>query len=283
MTAAEPHLPARPVAIAVAPNGGRRSKADHPALPIGPGDLARTAERCLAAGAAMIHVHVRDQDGRHSLDADAYRAATAAIRERVGARLVLQVTSESLGIFAPEQQMEAVRQVRPEAVSLALRELVPDAAHEPAFAAFLDWLREERVLPQVILYSAEEAMRLAELKARGVIPFEDVPVLFALGRYRAGQTSRPADLLPFLSAAVPSFRDWMVCAFGPYEAACVTAAALFGGDIRVGFENNLNLPGGRLAGGNEDLVSAARAAVEACGLTLGDAGDLRERWSETLG
>jgi 3-keto-5-aminohexanoate cleavage enzyme len=279
---ADPHLTARRVAIAVAPNGGRRSKSDHPALPIAPDELARTAERCRDAGAAMVHIHVRDRDGRHSLDADAYRAATAAIRDRVGNSLVVQVTSESLGIFAPEQQMEAVRQVRPEAVSLALRELVPDAMHEPAFAAFLDWLRAEQVMPQIILYSPEEAVRLREMVKRGLVPFAEVPVLFALGRYRAGETSRPDDLLPFLAPDVAPFDEWMVCAFGRHETACVTAAALFGGDVRVGFENNLHLPDGKLASGNEDLVSAAHNAIAACGLAPASADDLRERWSATL-
>lgn len=272
-----------PVAIAVAPNGGRRGKQDHPGLPIEPHELADTAERCLAAGAAMIHVHVRDRQGRHSLDPEAYRAATAAIRDRVGNGLVVQITSESLGVFTPEQQMTAVRDVRPEAASLALRELAPDAAHEAAFASFLDWLRREAVMPQIILYSVAEALRLGELKKRGLIPFESPPVLFALGRYRPGQTSQPTDLLPFLSPALPSFRRWMVCAFGRHEAACATAAALFGGDVRVGFENNLHLPGGALAGGNEDLVSATRNALEACGLALANADGLRERWATSSG
>lgn len=282
MAMADAHLTQRPVAIAVAPNGGRRSKSDHPALPIAPDELARTAERCLAAGAAMIHIHVRDSDGRHSLDPDAYRAATATIRGRVGNNLVVQMTSESLGFFAPEQQMEAVRHVRPEAASLGLRELVPDATRESSFAAFLDWLRAQQIMPQIILYSPEEAVRLREMMKRGLVPFADVPVLIALGRYRAGETSRPDDLLRFLSPEVASFREWMVCAFGRHEAACVTAGALFGGDVRVGFENNLHLPDGRLAGGNEDLVSAARNALEACGLASAGADDLRERWSAIL-
>lgn len=72
----------------------------------------------------------------------------------------------------------------------------------------------------------------------------------------------------------------MVCAFGDQEAACVTAAALLGGHARVGFENNLFLPDGTLASGNQDLVVATRLAVEACGLTLADADALRSQWSD---
>ncbi|MFD2054357.1 3-keto-5-aminohexanoate cleavage protein [Mesorhizobium calcicola] len=269
-----------PVAIAVAPNGGRRGKADHPALPITPDELADVAAASLDAGAAMIHAHVRDRDGRHLLNAEAYRAAIAAIKARVGERLVIQITTEALGLYAPEQQMQVVRDVRPEAVSLALREFVPDETHEATFASFLKWLRAERVTPQIILYSAGEASYLSALAQRGMIPFENPPVLYVLGRYTVGQTSRPADLLPFLATEDAAFRHWMVCAFGRHETACVTSAALLGGHARVGFENNLFLPDGTLASGNQDLIAATKRAVEACGLAIADADALRGDWAD---
>ncbi|WP_352911906.1 3-keto-5-aminohexanoate cleavage protein [Mesorhizobium sp. M0923] len=56
-----------------------------------------------------------------------------------------------------------------------------------------------------------------------------------------------ADLLPFLEESKPRFAHWSVCAFGAREAACVTAAALLGGHVRVGFENNRQLAKGALA------------------------------------
>lgn len=268
-----------PVAIAVAPNGGRRTKADHPALPMTPGELAGTASECLEAGACMIHVHVRDAEGRHLLDADAYADATAAIRQAVGDRLVLQITSEALGIYGPDEQMAVVQAVRPEAVSLALRELAPDEAAEPAFAQFLSRLRQERVAPQIILYSPEEVQRLDRMRRRGDIPFENIPVLYVLGRYTVGQTSRPEDLLPFLAPDMPSFRDWMICAFGRHETACVTAGALLGGHARIGFENNLDLPDGTMAASNADLVRVTATALRACGCPLMTADMLRQSWA----
>jgi len=268
-----------PVAIAVAPNGGRRTKTDHPALPMNAEELARTAAECLEAGACMIHAHVRSPDGTHLLDAEAYLEATTAIRRLVGDRLVIQITSESLGVYLPAQQMAVVRAVRPEAVSLALRELVPDEAFEPDFAGFLAWLRRERVIPQIILYAPEEALRLADMRRRGLVPFEEVPVLYVLGRYTVGQTSRPADLLPFLAAEMPEFADWMVCAFGRHETACVTAAALLGGHVRVGFENNLDLPDGTRARTNAEIVDRTALALNAPGCVLADAEALRQNWS----
>ena len=268
-----------PVAIAVAPNGGRRTKSDHPALPMTPAELATTASGCAEAGASMIHLHVRDSQGGHLLDADAYRQVIAAVRAAVGDRLVIQITSEALGIYKPEEQMQVVRDVRPEAVSLALRELAPNETQEPSFGAFLEWLRKAGVVPQIILYSPEEALRLAALQKRGLVPFENLPVLYVLGRYTVAQTSRPSDLLPFLGADMPVFTHWMTCAFGRHETACVTAGALLGGHVRVGFENNLFLPNGVQASANRDLIAAARQAIGVCGLAIADADALRGSWN----
>jgi 3-keto-5-aminohexanoate cleavage enzyme len=267
-----------PIAIAAAPNGARRTKTDHPALPITAAELARTAAECLEAGASMIHLHVRRPDGSHLLDPDAYRAATAAIRAEVGDRLVVQITSEAAGLYSPDQQMAVVRSVRPEAVSLALRELSQGDAAERSFIEFLDWIHRENILSQLILYTPDEASRLSKLLQSGNLPFDDLPVLYVLGRYSAGQRSRPADLLPFLAEGAPRFGSWMACAFGPDEIACVTAAALLGGDARVGFENNIWLPDGSLAPSNAAAVAGAAEALRRCGRTIAGADELRRRW-----
>ncbi|OCP18754.1 MULTISPECIES: 3-keto-5-aminohexanoate cleavage protein [unclassified Ensifer] len=276
-----PYKPHR-VAIAVAPNGGRRTKADHPGIPLTAAELAQTAGECLEAGAAMIHVHVRRPDGKHLLDADAYLQAIDAIRAEVGDRLVIQITTEALGIYTPPEQIAVLKAVRPEAASLALRELVPDEAAEPAFSEALDWMKRENVAPQIILYDPSEAVRLAAMIRRGLVPWPDVPVLYVLGRYTVAQTSQPSDLLSFLAPDAPRFSNWSVCAFGRHEAACVTAAALLGGHIRVGFENNLQMPDGNLASANAALVSAVAPSLRGLGYDLCHAADLRGGPDSTL-
>lgn len=268
-----------PVALAVAPNGGRRTKADHPAIPLSPKDLGETAAATRAAGAAMIHVHVRKPDGTHLLEADAYAAAISAVERAVGNAMVIQITSEALGLYAPSEQIAVVKAVRPEAVSLALRELCPTANDESAFAEFLLWLKGNAVVPQFIVYSADEFARLNTLIRRGLVPWADPPVLFVLGRYTTGQTSLPADLLPFLGPALRRPGHWMTCAFGRHEAACATASALLGGHARVGFENNLHLPDGSLAADNAASVAAVARALDACGVGLADADALRAAWA----
>ena len=264
------------VALAVAPNGGRKTKADHPALPLSADELARTAAECLERGASMIHLHVRDAEGRHCLDPEAYRAAIASICEAVGDRLVLQITSELLGRYSPAEQRGAVLKTNPEAVSLALRELAPETADEKDFGDFLGKLKQMRVHPQIILYTPAEAERLSAMAKQGLIPFDRLSVLYVLGRFALTRTGLPRDLLPFLAPEAPRFHLWSVCAFGRRETACVTAAALLGGHARVGFENNLVLPSGERAASNADLVGAAAQALEGVGLQTQTADGLRE-------
>ncbi|MGI9201132.1 MAG: 3-keto-5-aminohexanoate cleavage protein, partial [Woeseiaceae bacterium] len=109
------------VIVMAAPNGARRDHADHKALPITAQESADDAAALLESGVSVLHLHVRDDEGAHSLDADRYQDAIAAVRKRVGDDLVIQVTTEAVGKYSSEQQIDLVRALRPEAVSLALR------------------------------------------------------------------------------------------------------------------------------------------------------------------
>jgi len=266
-----------PYIVAVAPTGARKSKSDHPELPLTAAEIGATAATCAAAGAALIHLHVRDRDGRHLLDAEAYRTATAAIRREAGADIVVQITTEAVGRYRPEAQMAVVRETKPEAVSVAISEIIPDPAGETAAAEFFAWMLRERITPQFILFSAAEARWFLDLKRRGIVPGEHQFVLFVLGRYSRGQQSRPADLLPFL-AAWPGEGDWAVCAFGARESASVAMAVALGGHSRVGFENNIHLGDGTIAPDNAALVAQARRGAESMGRPIADAGFVRDRF-----
>lgn len=260
--------------LAVAPNGARKTKTDHPALPIEPDDIAETAKACAAAGAAMIHLHVRDAEGQHSLDVGRYQAATEAIRAAVGQALVVQITTEAVGRYGPAEQMDCVRRLQPEAASFALRELIPDAESEAEAARFFAWVKEADVQAQFILYDADDLRRFRALRARDVLPAGPQFLLFVLGRYAAGQRSEPADLLPFLAASEED-DPWAVCAFGPKEAAAAVAAAALGGHARIGFENNLFLPDGRVAADNAALVAWVAESVARLNRPLATADQLR--------
>ncbi|MGO4307360.1 3-keto-5-aminohexanoate cleavage protein [Cupriavidus sp. RAF12] len=275
----------RPFALAVAPNGARKTHADHPRLPMTPDELAQCARECVDAGAAMIHLHVRRADGTHSLEVGDYEPAMTAVRKAVGDALVLQLTTEAVGIYQPAQQIATVRALRPEAASVAVRELAPDDAALPAAADFFQWMHRERVVAQYILYDANDVHRYAALRASGAIPAGRHWVLFVLGRYSAGQKSSPSDLLPFLAAwqetgLDKSGTEWAVCAFGRQEADCAAAAVMMGGHARIGFENNMFLPDGTTAPDNAALLHAVRAPLDGLGYASMTADDLRGRFAD---
>jgi uncharacterized protein (DUF849 family) len=251
--------------IMLAPNGARKGHADHLNLPVTIDEVAREAAQCLPAGVQAIHVHVRDDLGRHSIDAERYLAATAAIRRLAGSELIVQMTTEAVGQFTPPQQIAAVRAVRPEAVSIAVKELVPDPSAETAAAELYKWAHQNRIAVQHIAYVPDEFDHLLDLIARGVIPGKRHSVIFPLGRYVAGQESNPAELIPFLAKVVgnggPERFDWWVCAFGAAETTSLVAAAALGGHCRIGFENSFINADGSRADSNAERVADLRKAL----------------------
>jgi uncharacterized protein (DUF849 family) len=263
-----------PLILAVAPNGAYKTKKDHPKLPMTQKELVETAAACRDAGAAMIHLHVRDHDGVHLLDEHAYRTAIGAITKAVGRSMVVQITTEAARRYQRLEQIAVLRAVAPEAVSLALREIVPDAAAESDAAELYTWLRRERIMVQMILYTPEEVARYRDLRARGIFGEGVDFLMFVLGRYTEGQVSEPRDLLPFVSAYQGDM-PWAMCAFGRRESACAMTAAALGGHVRVGFENNLFLPDGSIAPDNAAPVRLAAEGVRLIGRPLGSAEDLR--------
>lgn len=245
-----------PLVVIAAPNGARLDKAGHPAVPLTAVEIADCAADLATVGVSILHLHVRDERGGHVLDATRYREAMDAIRERMTDRLILQVTTEAVGQYDRQQQMALVRELRPEAVSLALRELCPDADAEDDAGKFFRELAEMDVWPQYILYSAAETARFEQLRQEGFFGAANPFALFVLGRYSDALVGDPAELENFLATFEPGAFPWAVCCFGATEATAVQRASAAGGHVRIGFENNRTLPDGSMARDNAQLVAA---------------------------
>ena len=267
-----------PLLITVAPNGARRGKTDHEALPLTAGEIALTAARCRLAGAAMIHLHVRDEDEAHSLAPEHYRAAQREIRRLAGKDLLVQVTTESGGVYGVAQQMAAVRALTVDAASFAIREFFPGDAINAQVAEFFAWIIARGVACQFILYTPAEIDRLKALVARGLIALPRPHALFVLGRHAVDQQSDPADLDGFL-ASWPSDWPWSVCAFGRAELEVAAKAIRLGGHVRVGFENNLQDSDGATLPSNEARVQQVAQLAAAVGRPLAGAAEARALFS----
>ena len=252
--------------VMVAPNGARRTKSDHPALPIGLQELVDTAIACRKVGAGGIHLHVRDGDGLHSLDVGLYRELLAEVKQAIPG-FFLQVTSEAAGRFGPEEQMQMIRRLRPASVSLALSELMRAPTTDATARAFYSWAVDEGVCIHHIAYTPDELGRFLGCVDSGIIPGDSHQLQLVLGSYAATETSTPSQLDAYqvhLDARRHDLAlDWMVCAFGSGETACLVETARRGGKMRVGFENSLWNADGSVAEDNAARVTDLLAALDA--------------------
>ena len=204
-----------PMLIAVAPNGARRTKADHRAVPITPLELAHTAAACAEAGAGMIHLHVRDDRGRHTLAPEFYRPALREVQAAVGEKMLIQVSSEAAGAYSAQSQIALMRSLAPHCLSCGLREFVADHAAFAKATAFFQDLTANGTLIQYILYSPDDVRWYETLCDLGVIPGDRHFLLFVLGRYGV-MPGESAPLEEYLGA-LRRKSSWMVCAFGELE------------------------------------------------------------------
>ena len=265
------------IAIIVAPNGARKTKQDHDQLPMTIEEMVAEAKACQTAGATMIHLHARDTQGRHSLEVDNNLEIYHAVKTVVGDSMIVQLTTEAVGMYSPQQQMALVKAVKPEAASFALRELIPDEQSEEQGFVFFDWVAAQGILSQIILYDQADIERYFSLRERGVLPKQNQHALVVLGRYHEAQQSSPWDLRAlYLERFIEENVRCAVCAFGAREQDCLTYAMLLGLDVRVGFENNHLSSDGQLAKNNAEQVQRLKEVSELLGVPLHDAESFRE-------
>ncbi|MBX2870220.1 MAG: 3-keto-5-aminohexanoate cleavage protein [Acidiferrobacterales bacterium] len=243
--------------IMVAPNGARKTKQHHPALPVNIAETVEEAARCYAAGASVIHAHVRGDSDEHVLDAGRYIELLQELKVQVP-NMLAQVTTEAVGVYQPAEQVECVKAVNPEMISLALREMAGEGCDLKFARQFYEWAVENQVHVQHIVYDELDLIRLLMLRDQSVIPAGRLCILFVLGRFLENRQATPDDITPFLKQVKNEELDWFVCAFGSHEQACAISAIEQGGHARIGFENNLLLADGSTAANTAELVTALK-------------------------
>lgn len=248
--------------LMVAPNGARKTKIDHPALPVSIPETIAVAKECFDAGANALHLHVRDKDGGHTLDSSLYLQAIAELKQVVP-DMAVQITTESVGIYSAPEQRDVVRALHPDLLSVSLAEMLSDG-DTVAATSFYQWCHQESMALQHILYNEEDLHTLGEMLANGSIPTDNLQLLFVLGRYSSNQESHRDDLLPFTQWLEDNDvnADWALCAFGKNESDCLKFGLELGGKVRVGFENSFWNSDGSQASGNPQRVSEIKSLVD---------------------
>lgn len=238
--------------IMIAPNGARRTKRDHPAIPMTIAETITATKACVAAGADGLHMHIRDQNGKHTLDTGLYLEALRELKNQLP-DFYVQITTEAVGQYSASQQRDVVEKLKPNAVSISIAEMLSDGEDKEA-DKFYNWCHDADISVQHIIYGEEDLKRIETLSLQD--QGKPLQLLFVLGRYTTNQQSTPEDLNPFYAWLVKnkSDADWAICAFGQSETDCLVEAHKRGGKMRIGFENSLWNRDGSVAKDNAQRV-----------------------------
>ena len=263
-------------AIIVAPNGARKTKQDHPNIPLTEAEIINEVIACRDAGAAMVHLHCRDDNGHHSLDVTRNQRLYEHVKQAVGDSIIIQLTTEAVGLYSPERQKHLIKTVKPEAASFALRELAPEDANLNDCQAFFHWVAEQGIISQIILYDQPDISRYLQLLNDDVLPSQNQHALIVLGRYQTQGNPSPKELDKLqISALHQRAIRVAVCAFGRHEHQCLVHALKQGLDVRVGFENNHLTPDGKPAANNAQQVRYLKESDNLLNINYHDAYSFR--------
>ncbi len=240
--------------IMIAPTGARLTRQDHPNLPVTVEQSIECALECRATGAHALHAHVRDSQQKHCLSVPMYTELLALAQKRCGDDFPVQITTEAFGQYEASEQIDLLKQLRPRFASVAVREIIRQPGDEKAAGQFYQWCSEEHIGIQHILYSEADLDSFISLKNRGIIPENHHAVLMVLGRYTDAMVADVDGADAIIESLNNSRLHWMMCAFGITETECLRKAALAGGAIRIGFENNQQNTDGSIAKSNAERV-----------------------------
>ncbi|MGL5859540.1 MAG: 3-keto-5-aminohexanoate cleavage protein [Angustibacter sp.] len=241
--------------ITVAPTGAETAKADVPQLPTTLDELVAEARACEAAGAALIHVHVRDADHLPTLDPALLRDVVQALREQTD--LVVQLSTGGSVRDSFEDRLR-VLDVEPDSCSLTCgtTNFGDDVFMNPyPFISRLYRQAQDReVVPEFELFDLGHVAALGRLIDDHGLPFGGrVHVDFVTG-VPGGMPGTVPALVAGVQALPPQVTSWSATGIGRSHLPVAIAALAMGGHLRVGMEDNLWFARGRPVQGNAELV-----------------------------
>ena len=246
--------------VTVAPTGAETAKDDCPQLPTTLAELVETGQRCQAAGAAMIHVHVRDDAHRPTLDLARLTETVDALHEETD--LVVQLSTGG-SVHDPLEKRLKVLDAQPDSCSLTMgtTNFGDDVFTNPwPFITELYQLSQEReVVPEFELFDLGHVHALHRLLDRFGLPYGGrVHVDLVMG-VPGGMPGTTDALVAAVSALPDAVTSWSATGIGRSTLAVALASLSKGGHLRVGMEDVLTLAKGVPVTHNAELVERAVA------------------------
>lgn len=283
----------RPIIITCAVTGGDDVAGKFPNVPVTPEEIARAAIDACAAGAAIAHIHVRDPaTGKPSMGFELYREVVERIRDSgspvivnlttgPGARFIpsdseTNVAAPGSNLRPPADRVRHILALKPEICSLDMGTLnfgkgalINVPAHAEVIAK---GIREAGVKAELELFDTGHLALALNFIERGLV---DADSLFQIVMGVPWGAPATTETLAAFKSMLPHGANWAAFGIGRHEFPMVAQAALLGGQVRVGIEDNLYLSRGVLARDNAQLVEKARQILELLGYSVASPAEAR--------
>jgi 3-keto-5-aminohexanoate cleavage enzyme len=256
------------VILTVATTGAWPMKTDTPYVPLQPEEIADEVYACHQAGASVAHIHVRDDEGKASMDFNKFKMTVKLIRERCDIVLNL-TTSGGLGL-PDEERMKPFIELKPELASFDCGSM--NWSHSTVFLNTPEFLEKlgtamqvNDVKPEIEIFDAGMIYNAEYYLKKGILK-PPAHYQFVLGA--PGGIGATIENLVYLKSLIPKDATWSAFGIGRMHLPILYAALAMGGHVRVGMEDNIFYSKGVLAKSNVEFVERTKRLVTEIGKTV---------------
>lgn len=269
--------------ITAAITGSWPTREQNPNLSITPEEIAKDVYECWKAGAAIAHIHVRNDDGTPSTDFEKYKETIERIRAYKDCNICINITSSGSVGFGDEERIYPLQKLLPEMASYDAGTL--NWQHRTIFEnhpRFLEKLGtaliESNIKPEIEIFDAGMIYNAIYYMKKGILK---APCHFQIVLGCPGGMTNTVENLVFLKSLIPAGSTWAACGIGSGHMPILMTTIAMGGHIRVGMEDNVMWQKGVLAESNAQFVKRAKELLEMNGLEAATPDEARQIYGLT--
>ena len=256
--------------------GAEVTKEQNPAVPYTVEEIVREAKSAVDAGAAIVHLHVREDDGTPTQSKARFKECMDTIYKVCPDVIIIPSTGGAVGMSAEERLQPT--ELMPEMATLDCGTCnFGDDVFEntmPMMRAFGKRMMENNIKPEYECFEMGHLDTVLNMARKGQVPGAPMQFNFVLGV--PGCTPATVQNLAWLVNAIPAGSTWTATGIGRNAFTLAAAAIVMGGNVRVGFEDNLNLERGVLAKSNGELVAKVVRIAKELGRPVATSAEARE-------
>lgn len=265
-----------PVIITCAITGAETTREKQPFLPITPQEQAIAAEEAVQAGASIIHLHVREDDGAPTQRVERFQEAIQAIRKRCPQAVIQISTGGAIGESIENRARPLTLKPEMASLNLGTMNFGEDVFynHPKDIVALAAKMQQLGVVPELEIYEAGMLETAFRLLKQGVLR-EPLHFQFVLG-VPGGMSGDLRNLMHLVSLLPHDRVHWGVAGIGRFQLPLAVHSMLLGGHVRVGFEDNIFYNKGEIAQSNAQLVARIARIAKEMGRSVATPAQTRE-------